>query len=88
MGTSTSNTETGLSCLTPYTRYVWAYSACGVSMETSLSQTTSGAVINPPAAGVHVPSLTQIVWKWNSVAGATGYKWSTTNDFTTAIDMG
>ncbi|MEI7981441.1 MAG: DUF1566 domain-containing protein, partial [Bacteroidota bacterium] len=75
-------------CVTPYTRYVWAYSACGVSSATILTQTTSGAVINAPTPGTHVPSLTQIVWKWNTVAGATGYKWSTTNDFTTATDLG
>lgn len=88
MGTSTSLTETDLTCATPYTRYVWAYSACGVSMETILSQSTSGTVITAPTEGTHVPALNQIVWKWNPVAGATGYKWSTSNDFETAVDMG
>ncbi len=88
MSAATTKTETGLSCLTPYTRYIWAYSACGVSAATILSQTTSGAVINSPAAGTHVPSLNQIVWKWTSVAGATGYRWSATNDFASATDMG
>jgi hypothetical protein len=41
-----------------------------------------------PAAGVHVPSPVQIIWNWNTVSGATGYKWSLTNDFATATDMG
>jgi hypothetical protein len=42
---------------------------------------------NAPAAGTHVPAETQIEWNWNPVAGATGYKWNTTNDYTTATDM-
>ncbi len=88
MGTSTSHTETGLVCNTPYTRYIWAYSDCGVSASTSLSQVTSSDIPPAPTAGTHVPSPTQIVWNWNTVTGATGYKWSTTNDYGTAIDVG
>ncbi len=41
-----------------------------------------------PVTGVHIPSSDQIIWNWNAVAGATGYKWSTTNNYATAIDMG
>lgn len=88
MGTTTTKTETGLTCVTPYSRYVWAYSACGTSAATMLNETT---LTNPPASpitGTHIPSQTQIVWNWNLVTGATGYKWNTTNDFETAIDMG
>jgi len=40
-----------------------------------------------PAAGTHVASLTQIVWNWNTVPGATGYKWNTTNEVSTAQDL-
>jgi hypothetical protein len=46
---------------------------------------------SPPAApttGTNVPSQTQIVWNWNSVAGATGYKWSTENNYSNATDNG
>jgi len=45
--------------------------------------------LNPtaPVAGTHVPSPTQIIWNWNAVPGATGYKWNTTNDYATATDM-
>jgi len=39
MGTETSKTETGLKGGT-YTRYVWSYNACGVSVKTTLSQST------------------------------------------------
>lgn len=41
-----------------------------------------------PAAGTHVPSLTQIVWNWETVYNASGYKWNTVNDFGSATDMG
>jgi uncharacterized protein (TIGR02145 family) len=40
MGISTSTTETGLACTTPYTRYIWAYNTCGVSGATTLNQST------------------------------------------------
>ena len=88
MGAATTKTETGLTCNTPYTRYAWAYSACGNSTPVILTQTTS---LDPPAtptAGTHVPLPTQITWNWNSVANAAGYKWSTANDYAGATDMG
>ncbi len=88
MGAVTTYTETGLACNTPYTRYVWAYSNCGVSPSSPLTETT---LLNPPpapVAGFHLTGLNQIVWKWNPVSGATGYKWNITNDPETATDMG
>jgi len=51
--------------------------------------TLSASCINlPPAASTNVPSPTQIIWNWNPVSGAAGYKWNTTNDYNTATDMG
>ena len=41
-----------------------------------------------PTAGTQVPSQTQIIWNWNPVLGATGYKWNLTDDYNSAIDMG
>jgi hypothetical protein len=41
-----------------------------------------------PANGLHIASQNQIVWNWNTVPGATGYKWNTTNDYTSACDLG
>lgn len=41
-----------------------------------------------PAAGIHQVDVAQITWIWEPVPGATGYKWSTTDDFHTASDMG
>jgi hypothetical protein len=41
-----------------------------------------------PTTGTHVPMVTQITWNWNTVADATGYKWSTANNYAEATDMG
>lgn len=50
--------------------------------ETCTSSPTS------PSSGSHSASQIQITWIWNTVDGASGYKWSTTNDYANAIDMG
>ena len=42
LGQDTSKTETGLNCSTSYTRFVWAYSTCGISVVRMLNQSTSG----------------------------------------------
>ena len=89
LGTATTYTETGLTCWTGYSRYVWAYNACGPSGTVTLTQTTSPGVFSPaPVAGTHSPGLNSVEWIWNPVSGATGYKWNTTNDFITATDVG
>ena len=41
-----------------------------------------------PTSGTHVATPEQITWNWNTVTGALGYKWNTTNNYTTAIEMG
>ncbi|OFY86039.1 MAG: hypothetical protein A3F72_21585, partial [Bacteroidetes bacterium RIFCSPLOWO2_12_FULL_35_15] len=41
-------TQTGLTCNTGYTLYVWAYNSCGISTSTTLTQTTSACP--PPTA--------------------------------------
>ena len=88
LGSSTSYTETGLTCNTSYNSYIWVYNNCNHSGSTTLSQTTSLDPPGTPIAGKNIPSLTQIIWKWKKVQGATGYLWNTTNNDTTAIDMG
>ncbi|MCX6269241.1 MAG: hypothetical protein NTW16_18135, partial [Bacteroidetes bacterium] len=88
VGVATTKTETGLICNTPYARYVWAYNACGISAPVTLSQTTIYVAPAAPATGTHTASPVQIVWIWNTVIGATGYKWNTTNNYGTATDMG
>jgi len=44
--------------------------------------------LSSPTQGTHVPSSNQIIWNWNAVAGATGYKWNISNNYSTATDMG
>ena len=43
---------------------------------------------DPPAAGFHIPTASQIIWNWSASADATGYKWNTTDDPSTATDLG
>ena len=89
MGADTTTTETGLTCWTSYTRYVWAYSACGHSFTGGLSQKTLPVQFYPaPTEGSHGATTCAIAWNWNPVSGATGYKWSKVNNFETATDLG
>jgi hypothetical protein len=41
-----------------------------------------------PAIGIQGQSNTLIIWNWNAVPIAAGYKWNTTNDYATALNMG
>jgi hypothetical protein len=34
-----------------------------------------------PLAGVNTPSITQIIWNWNTVSGVTGYQWNTSGTY-------
>lgn len=60
---------------------VAAQNACGAGASSSLPVAISPA---PPTAATHSAGETQIVWNWNAVPGATGYRYSTTNNFATA----
>lgn len=40
-----------------------------------------------PVAAEHQAARTQITWNWNSVPYATGYRWSTGNDYASATDL-
>ena len=66
---------------------VTASNSCGTSVATDLAITIIDSSTAPTAAA-HIPSATQIVWNWNTVAGATGYKYNTVNDYATATDNG
>jgi uncharacterized protein (TIGR02145 family) len=88
LGYALSKTETGILCGQTYTRYVWNYSECGVAGVKSLTVTTDPVVPDIPVEGIHINSCTQIVWNWNAVPNATGYKWSATDDFASATEMG
>jgi hypothetical protein len=42
----------------------------------------------PPPAGSPVQTTGQIIWNWNAVPIADGYKWCATSDYVYATDMG
>src|SRR5687768_3240383 len=64
-------------CLEIFIGTVWQSIFCGCDQPPAL-----------PAAGTHSPSQTQITWSWNVISGATGYKWSTANIYSSASDVG
>jgi len=66
--------DDGSGVLSIYSNGVWS------SFESCLTP-------DSPVAGTHVPYYEQIVWNWDTVSGATGYKWNTTDDYATATDM-
>jgi len=41
-----------------------------------------------PTPDNHSPFATEIIWNWNAVNGATGYKYNTVNDYQSATDNG
>ncbi len=89
IGATTSYTETGLVCNTFYHRYVWAYNDCGMlNSPCYLVQSTNPVSLPAPAEGTHIPTLYQVVWNWNSVEGADGYRWNFIDDYNTAMDLG
>ena len=68
---------------------------CGLNGVGIICIYTNGAwkSVNPcytptPAAGTHVAGQQQIIWNWNPVTNALGYKWNTTANYATATDMG
>lgn len=88
MGTATSKSEAGLSCNTGYTRFVWAYNSCGNSPVGNLTATTASTPPASPLAGSHSATASQVQWNWTVVPEATGYKWSHTNNYAGATDVG
>lgn len=86
--TSTSQNPT-LPNITPAEAGVYtltASNACGSATAVNTSSVVVSSVLAAPTAGTHTPSATQVVWNWNTVAGASGYKYNTTNNYLTATD--
>ncbi len=87
MFAATAKTETGLSCGTPHTRYVWAYNACGISAVTSLTKTTSACfscgastiTINHAAGAVAPVTKTVTYGTVTNIPGETSKCWITSN---------
>ncbi|MBK7215161.1 MAG: hypothetical protein IPH88_18095 [Bacteroidales bacterium] len=69
---------------------------CGVNGEGALLIFMAGAwykvnlnclIPSAPSVGQHLFTTDQITWIWEPVINASGYKWNSTNDFSTAIDL-
>jgi len=59
----------------------------GVESNARVAVTANLTTVAAPATGTHTPSQTQVIWNWNAVSGASGYKWSTANVYSGATDM-
>jgi uncharacterized protein (TIGR02145 family) len=68
--------------------YYASQTISGIESAARLDITAAVITVAAPAAGTHTPSKTQVVWNWNTVTGATGYKWSATNLYSSSTDMG
>jgi hypothetical protein len=49
---------------------------------------TCTPVVAGPAQGIHVPADNSVQWNWSAVPDAAGYKWSNTNNYALATDLG
>jgi uncharacterized protein (TIGR02145 family) len=79
----------GTKALVTATHYYASQTVGGTASATRLDVTvTLVAAPAAPVAATPTPSTTQIAWKWNASTGATGYKWSLTNVYSNATDLG
>jgi len=60
----------------------------GVESTSRLDVTASLVTQASPTSATHTPSQTQVVWNWNTVSGAAGYKLGTSNDYSSSTDIG
>jgi len=60
----------------------------GIKIEGFAVRCLKNCAPSVPASGTHSSSTTQITWRWIGSEDATGYKWSTTNDYASSIDLG
>ncbi|MEI6434398.1 MAG: DUF1566 domain-containing protein [Bacteroidota bacterium] len=67
--------------------FVSAYGKCWRSLGSYLGINLLPLPANP-VAGIHAPFQNQIIWNWNTVRGATGYKFNTVKDYSAATDLG
>ncbi|NTW33491.1 MAG: hypothetical protein HGB12_12860, partial [Bacteroidetes bacterium] len=84
---NTTCVVTGLSSNTTYYYRIRSFAVCYSANSNTITAITTSPLSSAPTTGTHTPSQTQIVWNWNTVSGATGYKWNTVNDYNTASDM-
>jgi uncharacterized protein (TIGR02145 family) len=72
----TNCSSTGTTCFSVYLAGQWLNLAGNCELPAA------------PTEGIHDQTNTQIIWNWNTMPIATGYKWSTSPNFATATDLG
>ena len=85
-GATTASITVNPTSNTYYTITVTNTVGCIKTVITTVTVNTT--VPSPPVAGTNTPSTRAIVWNWNTVSNATGYKWATVNDYSLATDIG
>ena len=70
------------------TTYYASQTVNGLESSVRMAVTATVVVQTAPIAAANAPSQTQVIWNWNAASGATGYKWSTTNNYAGASDLG
>ena len=80
-GSGTNSITANFSALaTSDTLRVTGSNKCGISPEQKLA-ITAKAIPVAPTAGTNSPTITQIIWNWNTVSGAIGYQWNTSGTY-------
>jgi hypothetical protein len=68
--------NTTTNCFEAYVNGIWYSVSCPPPCN----------IPSAPTAGISISFLNQIIWNWNSVTGVSGYKWSTSNNYSAAVD--
>jgi hypothetical protein len=88
-GDNTPSITADFSSATSGNLTVYGTNTCGTgSVSASYPVTVNTVIPASPLAGVHTLSQNFITWNWTSVSGASGYKWSTNNNYDNAFDNG
>lgn len=68
--------NTTTKCFEAYVNNTWYYMSCQCPPPAS------------PTANINTTDQPEIIWNWNAVSGADGYKYNTINDYNSATDNG
>jgi hypothetical protein len=60
---------------------------CGAGDARTLA-VVMGTAPNAPTEGTHTAGQLDVTWNWSTVPGATGYRYNTTNQVGTSVDLG
>ncbi|MCX6266186.1 MAG: hypothetical protein NTW16_02350 [Bacteroidetes bacterium] len=88
-GDNTQSITADFSMATSGNLTVYGTNACGNgSVSANFAITVNAEIPASPTAGSNTLSQNSITWNWNPTNGASGYKWSTSNNYNNAFDNG